>query len=128
MERNIVLSYELEKLNIFLALGLIALLRQPPALPVKACLACFLKLICQLGSDGDISDRGIEPYIEHFVLVASLWHRDTPFQIPGDGPLVESCLEPGLGGVDCVVRPLAILADLVHPLFQLDADGRKVDI
>ena len=128
MERNIVLSDELEQLDIFFALGLVAFFREPPAFPVKALFASLLKLVCQLGCNRDISYWSIEPDIENFVLVACLWNRDTPLKVPGYGTLVKPSLEPRLGGVDCVVRPLAIFAHLVHPFFQFAAYGRKIDV
>ena len=79
MERYVVLAHELVQLDI---LGVL-----PPLLPILGV----------SGSDGGVTNGGIEPDIEDLVLPARQRHRGTPFEVTGDATQLEALLEPGLG-------------------------------
>ena len=63
MERNIVLTNKLEEFSV--------LWISPPILPI----------FCSIGSNGDISDRSIEPYIEDFIFKTLFWYWNTPLKV-----------------------------------------------
>ena len=128
MERNIVLTDKLEKVNLWLTLSLFTLARNPPALPVKALLAGLYKLISQLLCDGNVTDWRIEPNVENLVFITRLWNRNTPLKVSGNCALLKSIADPGLSHVDGIVSPAAFNTSLFHPFVELATHCRKIDV
>ena len=52
-----------------------------------------------------------------FVLV--VWHRDAPFEPPGDAPRLEPSLEPSVGHMDGVLAPGPISRGTIDVALQL---------
>ena len=101
VEGDVVLAHELHQTDL---LGV-----APPLLP----------LLGVVGGDTDIADRGIEPHIEHLVLVALQGHGSSPLQVTGDATRLETVLDPAVGDVDGVGRPTVLDGGLSHPLLEL---------
>ena len=72
-----------------------------------------------LRGDGDVADGRVEPDVEDLVLEALLGHGDAPLQVAGDCALLEAVADPGLGHLDRVVRPEALLRGRLHPVASL---------
>ena len=79
MERNVVFSHELIESHLFRVL--------PPFGPV----------LSVIGSDGNVTNRGIEPDIEHFIFILFQWDWNTPLEISGDTSVLETLLDPTVG-------------------------------
>jgi hypothetical protein len=101
VERNIVLTHELVKLDIVLS--------SPPLLPVLGV----------VGGDGNISDTSIEPDVENLLLVSGKRNGGTPGEVTSDTTLLQSLLQPRLGDDFSVLGPLSILSRLGAPLLNL---------
>ena len=110
MKGYVVLAYELEELDLF---GI-----PPPCLP----------LIGEGRGNRNISDRRIEPNVEHLVFVALLWDRNAPFEVPGDSALAKAVSDPCFGHFYRVVGPVPGLRRGLHPRLKLRQDRRQVDV
>ena len=109
VEGHVVLAHELEELDVVV---------DPPILVV------FLQ---QVGSDGDVADRSIEPHIEHLLLELLDRHSHAPLQVAGDALRLQAHVRPGLSDRDRVLRPLALLRGRVDPFLELVLDLWQVD-
>lgn len=89
VERNIVFTHELIELDI---IGVL-----PPLFPLLG-VAC-----CNAG----VSNRSIIPDIEHLVLETGHRNRSTPLEITSNATGTQAFLQPRLGNVNTVGRPLA---------------------
>ena len=107
MERDVIFSHELVKLNVLIVL--------PPFLPL-------IVIIC---SDRNVADRCIEPHIEHFV--GKFLERDwrAPLKVSCDHSFLESTVKEGLCERPRVLRPA--WRNLGHKLFQIWLDLWQVD-
>ena len=76
MEWDVILSDELEEFSV--------LRIPPPILPV----------LCGIGCNGDISDRSIEPNVEHLLVITFLWYRNSPLQVTGYAPFLKAVTDP----------------------------------
>jgi hypothetical protein len=47
----------------------------------------------------------MEREMTDLVFVFVVWHRDAPFEVPGDAPRLEPFLEPSVGHMDGVLAP-----------------------
>ena len=82
VEDDIVFSDEMDHPCVFLF---------PPFLPV----AVFPGLrLTELNRIGDVSDRSVKPYVEHFSFCSFYRHGYAPVQVTGDGARFESSVEP----------------------------------
>jgi hypothetical protein len=63
----------------------------PPSLP-RAELLWFS--IAELFGVGDITDRRIEPHVEHFAFCTLHRHRDTPIKVAGYSAWAKTAVEP----------------------------------
>ena len=82
VEGNVVLSHKLVELDI---VGVL-----PPLLP----------LVGVVSGDRDVSDRGIEPHVEHFRSEFLQRHLGSPLEITGDASTKKALLKHGLGEAD----------------------------
>ena len=90
MERDVVLSNELEEVNVLRLL--------PPIPPVVGIVS----------GDGYVAYWGVEPYVEDLVLVAFLWNGNAPLEIPCYATLLEAVTNPALCDLNGVLCPETI--------------------
>ena len=83
MERNVVLAHELIKSY---ADAPPVRVLEPPASPLVS---------DSLFRYAEVTDRGIEPDVEHFFLVSRQGHGDTPGEISSDASRLQTFLQPG---------------------------------
>lgn len=91
VERNIVFTHELIEFDIVRIL--------PPLLPLLGVASC----------NAGVSNRSIEPDIEHLVFKTRHRNRSTPFKITGNATRTQSFLQPRLGDMNTIGRPLAYI-------------------
>ncbi len=53
-----------------------------------------LPVLRVIGSDRDVADGGVEPYIKHLVLVAGAWHRRAPLEVARDAAQLQAVPHP----------------------------------
>ena len=104
MEHDVVLSDEVYETCILVL---------PPLLP---CTMLLGVLVAQLLCVGDISDRGVEPYIENLAVSTLHGYRDTPVKVTCHGARLQVHVEPTLALAIYVWTPLLVV--LKNPLLQ----------
>ena len=97
MKRDVVLADELEQLHLVPVL--------PPRFP----------LVGVIRGDRDVSDRRIEPDVDHLLLEAFDRHRDAPLEVARDRSFFQTVANPGVGHLERVLCPPASHRRLAHP-------------
>lgn len=75
VERDIILTHELVKLNVLLVL--------PPLFPLVSVASC----------DGDVTNWRVKPNVENLVLKFLNWDSSSPFEITSDAATEETLLK-----------------------------------
>ena len=83
VESDIILAHKLIKLHV---LGVL-----PPLLPL---------ILSVVSSNGQVSNRRIKPYIEHFLFVLLEGNGSAPLEVAGDAPSLEAFLEESTRELD----------------------------
>lgn len=77
----------------------------------------------QSSSHGDVADGGLEPHVEHLLLVAGVRHWHAPLQVPSDAAVFSWGVQPTACGSPGVVAPSLHAAPVQQPLLQCCALG-----
>ncbi len=109
VEWDIILSHELEELNIFRIL--------PPLLPMVGIICC----------DWDIPYRCIKPNIEHLILEFLYWDGSTPFKVPSNATASQTSLDPRLSCSSTVITPESLHWALINKLFKIRLKIGKIE-
>ncbi|RUS85186.1 hypothetical protein EGW08_007090, partial [Elysia chlorotica] len=73
----------------------------------------LLPLVCVVGCDAEVAYRGVEPHVEHFVLVALQRHWSAPLEVSADAARLQPVSDPRAGDHPGVVGPGARIK---HPV------------
>jgi hypothetical protein len=101
VEGNVVLAHELVQADV---LGIV-----PPLLP----------LICVVCGDRNVTDAGVEPDVQHLLVITVQRDLCAPLQVTSDTSGLETFLQPRVCDVDTVGRPCTLLARLCRPFLDL---------
>ena len=104
MEHDIVLADEVNETSLWVL---------PPLLP---CAPLLRMSIAEFLGVRDISDRSIEPYVEHFALGTLYRHRNTPIEVASHCTWLKIHVEPALALSVHIRAPL--LVTFQNPLFE----------
>lgn len=109
VEGDVVLAHELEELHV---------LTDPPGL---------VALLQQVRSDRDVTDRRVEPHVEHLLLELLDRHTHSPLQVPRYALRLQPHVRPRFRDSDRVLGPFAVLGSVADPLLELVLDLWEVD-
>lgn len=109
MEWYVIFAHELEEFHIVV---------DPPI---------FVVLLQQVGSDRDVANRSIEPYIKYLLFELFDRYSHTPFQVTGDAFWLQAHVCPSFCYGDRVFGPFAFFGGGVDPFFKLVLDLWQID-
>ncbi len=79
----------------------------PPFLPFR----WFFLFLCPFFACREVAYHRVEPDVDAFVLKAEHGDFDTPVDISGDRPVVQSVLQPIIGKFQYVCLPVAFILE-----------------